>query len=220
LKGLSKHTERTFDAISNLDCIKEYVLVGGTALALQIGHRLSEDLDFMKWKSHSDMRPEVNWPTIEAALKTIGEVKTDVLELNHVNFIVEGVRISFYANQMYEKPKHLKVSQFKKNIFVADKFSLGIMKVELTARRAKFRDFYDIYALSKEGLSLTGLVSGAQSYSGGRIKQKSLEAFLCNKDRYGTDSNFQFLEPKYKISADNMEKYFVKILQQENNNVS
>jgi len=34
------------------------------------------------------------------------------------------------------------------------------------------------------------------------------------------DSNFQLLEPKYKISADNMEKYFVAILQQENNNVS
>jgi hypothetical protein len=220
LKGLSEHTERTFDAISNLDCIKEYVLVGGTALALQIGHRLSEDLDFMKWKSHSDMRPEVNWPTIEAALKTIGEVKTDVLELNHVNFIVEGVRISFYANRMHEKPKDLKVSQFKNNISVADKFSLGVMKVELTARRAKFRDFYDIYALTREGLSLTRLVSGAQSYSGGRIKQKSLEAFFCNKDRYGMDSNFQLLEPKYKISVDNMEKYFVAILQQENNNVS
>ncbi len=220
MKGLSKHTERIFDAISNLDCFKEYVLVGGTALALQIGHRLSEDLDFMKWKSHSDMSPEVNWPTIETALKTIGEVNTDVLELNHVNFIVEGVRISFYANRMYEKPRDLKVSQFKKNISVADKYSLGMMKVELTARRAKFRDFYDIYALTREGLSLTRLVSGAQSYSGGRIKQKSLEAFLCNKDRYGTDSNFQFLEPKYEISADNMEKYFVKILQQENNNVS
>ena len=217
MKGLSKHTEKIFDAISNLDCIKEYVLVGGTALALQIGHRLSEDLDFMKWKSHSDMSPEVNWPTIETALKTIGEVDTDVLELNHVIFIVEGVKISFYANGMYEKPKDLKVSQFKNNISVADKYSLGMMKVELTARRAKFRDFYDIYALTREGLSLARLVSGAQSYSGGRIKQKSLEAFLCNKDRYGTDSNFQFLEPKYEISADNMEKYFVKVLQQESN---
>lgn len=82
MKGLSRNTERIFDAISNLECIKEYVLVGGTALALQIGHRISEDLDFMKWKSHSDANPEVNWPAIETNLKTIGEVKTDVLELN------------------------------------------------------------------------------------------------------------------------------------------
>jgi hypothetical protein len=215
LKGLSKHTERIFDAISNLDCVKEYVLVGGTALALQIGHRLSEDLDFMKWKSPSDPNPEVNWPTVEAALKTIGEVKTDVLELHHVNFIVEGVKVSFYANRMYEKPEDLIVIQVKNNISVADKLSLGMMKVELTARRAKFRDFYDIYALTREGLSLFKMVSGAQRYSGGRIKQKSLEAFLCNKERYGTDTTFKSLEPEYEISADDMEKYFVKLLREE-----
>ncbi|MDD2726703.1 MAG: nucleotidyl transferase AbiEii/AbiGii toxin family protein, partial [Proteiniphilum sp.] len=30
-----------------MECIKPYVLCGGTALAIQIGHRESEDLDFM-----------------------------------------------------------------------------------------------------------------------------------------------------------------------------
>ena len=180
MKGLSKHTERIFDAVSNLDCIKEYVLVGGTALALQIGHRLSEDLDFMKWKLPSNPNPEVNWPTIESALKSIGEGKTDVLELHHVNFNVEGVKVSFYANRMYEKPEVLIVIQVKNNISVADKLSLGMMKVELTARRAKFRDFYDIYALTRGGISLSTLVSGAQRYVEGRKKQKSFEAFLCN----------------------------------------
>lgn len=216
MKGLSKHTEVIFNAISFLDCITEYVLVGGTALALQIGHRLSEDLDFMKWKSSSDTNPEVDWPTIETALKTIGEVKTDVLELNHVNFIVEGVHVSFYANRMHERPKHLQLSRVRNNVFVADKLSLGIMKVELTARRAKFRDFYDIYALTREGLGLSELVSGAQKYSAGRMKQKNLEAFLCNKERYGTDRNFRFLQPKYDVSADALEAYFVGLLQKEN----
>lgn len=43
--GLASHTARIFDAICQLDCIKDYVLVGGTALSLQLCNRLSEDLD-------------------------------------------------------------------------------------------------------------------------------------------------------------------------------
>jgi len=46
MKGLSKHTEVVFEQISKMECVKNYTLIGGTALALQIGHRLSEDLDF------------------------------------------------------------------------------------------------------------------------------------------------------------------------------
>ncbi len=48
-KSLAPHTGRVFEAISRLECIKPYTLVGGTALSLQIEKRQSEDLDFMKW---------------------------------------------------------------------------------------------------------------------------------------------------------------------------
>ena len=50
MKGLSQQTEEVFEQISTFECIKNYTLIGGTALALQIGHRLSEDLDFCKWR--------------------------------------------------------------------------------------------------------------------------------------------------------------------------
>ena len=48
-KSLAPHTGRVFEAISRLECIKPYTLVGGTALSLQIEKRQSEDLNFMKW---------------------------------------------------------------------------------------------------------------------------------------------------------------------------
>lgn len=34
MKGLAPHTQEIFEAISNLECIKPYLLVGGTALSL------------------------------------------------------------------------------------------------------------------------------------------------------------------------------------------
>ena len=39
MKGLAPHTLQIFEAVSQLDCIKPYLLVGGTALSLQIGTR-------------------------------------------------------------------------------------------------------------------------------------------------------------------------------------
>lgn len=40
MKGLSVKTSEIFESISKLECIKSYVLVGGTALSLQFGTRL------------------------------------------------------------------------------------------------------------------------------------------------------------------------------------
>lgn len=57
MKGLATKTQKIFDKVSNLECIKEYTLIGGTALSLQIHNRLSEDLDFCKWKKFKSDKP-------------------------------------------------------------------------------------------------------------------------------------------------------------------
>ena len=63
-----------FEAISKLECIKPFTLVGGTALSLQIEKRQSEDLDFMKWLKKRNEKPDVNWPSIKKELETIGTI--------------------------------------------------------------------------------------------------------------------------------------------------
>jgi hypothetical protein len=53
MQGLSDETSKIFEAVSKLNCIKNYILIGSTALSLQTGHRTSEDLDdpesFRSW---------------------------------------------------------------------------------------------------------------------------------------------------------------------------
>jgi hypothetical protein len=39
MKGLMEKTENLFGEISKLSCIKDYTLIGGTAISLQIGKR-------------------------------------------------------------------------------------------------------------------------------------------------------------------------------------
>ena len=65
MKGLAPHTLQVFEAVSKLDCIKPYLLVGGTALSLQMGTRQSEDLYFMKWRTSKQKKMEVAWYQIE-----------------------------------------------------------------------------------------------------------------------------------------------------------
>ena len=101
MKGLSKDTEKLFQNIKGLDIFKDYMLIGGTALSLQIHHRLSEDLDFCKWQDDKRLKYlEIRWYEIEKRLKQFGTLKTDILDFYQVNFCLNDVKISFYSNSL------------------------------------------------------------------------------------------------------------------------
>ncbi len=74
IQGLAPHTAKIIEAVSNLDCIKPYLLVGGTALSLQLSTRQSEDLDFMSWRRTKSEKREVDWPLIKRELEGIGKI--------------------------------------------------------------------------------------------------------------------------------------------------
>ena len=198
MKGLAPHTSSIFETLSKLECIKPYVLVGGTALSLQLATRQSEDLDFMSWRKSKDEKREVDWPTIRKELQSIGEVeKCDILDLDHIEYIVNGVKISFYANPNYS-PLQAEIP-FLNNIRLADPLSIGAMKMEVMLRRSKFRDYYDIYSLLEHGVTL------ALKYSGHRLKTKNLIAMLTRGNRFLPDSHFATLRPIYPIGPEDIE---------------
>lgn len=140
MKGVTEKTSVVLNAISNLDCIKPYTLVGGTALSLQLGTRESEDLDFMSWRKNRNDKREVEWTKIKNELEKIGTIeKIDLLDIDHVEFIVNGVKISFYANP--NKSPVQEEIPFLNNVRFADIKSIGAMKMEVMLRRSKFRDY-------------------------------------------------------------------------------
>lgn len=211
MKGLAPHTRQVFEAVSHLDCIKPYLLVGGTALSLQIGTRQSEDLDFMKWRTHKAEKMEVAWPQIEKELATVGDIQhKDILDIDHVEYLVSGVKFSFYAC-----PKYSPVSEpidYLNNLRLADVKSIGAMKMEVMLRRSNFRDYYDIYSILKFGIPINDLISLALSYSGHKLKSKNLFAMLTNGSRFTRDAHFEQLEPTYTVTAHDIEEYIKSCL--------
>lgn len=205
MDGLAKHTAKIFESISRLECIKSYVLVGGTALSLQLNTRLSEDLDFMSWRKSRNEKREVDWPNIKKELEKIGTVeKCDILDLDHVEFIVDSVKLSFYANPNYSPLK--KIIPFKNNLSIADKTAIGAMKMEVMLRRSKFRDYYDIYSLLEAGEDINEMICLALKYSGHKLKSKNLIAMLTRGDRFDKDRYFETLQPIYTISSSDIEQ--------------
>lgn len=206
MKGLAPHTKQVFEAVSRLDCIKPYLLVGGTALSLQIENRQSEDLDFMKWRTSKAEKMEVAWYQIEKELTMIGDIQhKDILDIDHVEYLVSGVKFSFYAC-----PKYSPVSEsvdYLNNLKLADVKSIGAMKMEVMLRRSNFRDYYDIYSILKHGVPVNDLISLALSYSGHKLKSKNLLAILTNGNRFTRDARFEQLEPVYDVTALEIEEF-------------
>ena len=164
-KSLAPHTGEVFEAISRLECIKPFTLVGGTALSLQIEKRQSEDLDFMKWLTKRNEKPEINWPSIKKELESIGTIKDyEVGGFDFVSFNFEGVKLSFYAAPRKEITS-MKRIPYLNNLFLADMESIGAMKMEAMLRRAKFRDYYDIYSILKEGGDINKMIEGKTPFN-------------------------------------------------------
>ena len=215
MNGLTKNTEKIFEAVSLLDCIKDYTLIGGTAISLQIGKRLSEDLDFCKWSTNLKKdNPAVDWPQIQKQLETIGEVDKEVLGFDQVDFFVNDVKITFMT-----LPKRLspvtELVPILNNIKAADLVSLGTMKVELTLSRREFRDYYDIYSLLKEGQSLKSMVDGASKYSNRTLKTRNALSFLANGSNYKRGKEFDILKPVYDVTNKGIEDLIKSVIKKE-----
>ena len=205
--GLAPQTSQLFDAITRLECIKPFVLVGGTALSLQIGCRQSEDLDFMRWKQGPHDKLEVGWPNIKEELETIGHIDSEnIFGFDHVEFVVSGVKLSFYAAPRRQIPQ-MQTVVYCNNLRLADIKSIGAMKMETMLRRAKFRDYYDLYTILREGIDIEEMISMALEHSSHRLKRKNLLAMITNGEFYTKDSAFLQLAPIYDVTATDIQEY-------------
>ena len=207
-KGLTSKVEAIIADVAGLECVRPYILCGGTALAIQLGHRKSEDLDFMMWRRSPREKPEVDWPAISDELKsTIGAVERfDLLGFDQVEFLVKGVKISFYVSDNYEP--EMSPVPFIGNIQLADPEAILAMKMEVMLRRAQFRDYYDIYSILKAGYSIGEGIDRALRYSRHRLSRKNLIALLLSA-HFLPEKNFRALDPIYDITATQIREYIL-----------
>lgn len=179
--------------------IKHAYLAGGTAIALQIGHRISFDLDFFTEAEYK--REEV------------------LLELNKLNFKLEEeswgtiqglIGDTKFSLFVYEYPMIGKTLKYQ-DINVASLEDLVAMKVSTISSRGTKRDFVDLYYLRNK-FTLTEMIG---------FYDKKFQNLETNKTHilkslvYFSDADVD-LEPNMLVadySWENVKEYFIKEVQ-------
>lgn len=138
-KTLLPDTLRAIQLISDFTEIKEAYLAGGTALALQIGHRISVDLDFFTLQEFS-----------EAELSTKLASGPKFVQDGTAQWTVWGkIGKTKFSIFYYKYPLLEKTIQFE-GIQLASLADLAAMKIHAIEDRGTRRDFVDVYFLSKK----------------------------------------------------------------------
>jgi hypothetical protein len=128
-----------------------FYLAGGTAVALRLGHRRSEDFDWFAGEPVTlpeDLPPELDEAGIAAATTQIAR--------GTYHGRVKGVSITFlrYRYPMLEEPEFWADYGCR----VAALSDLACMKLSAVSLRGERKDFVDLYALLRRDSSLPELL--------------------------------------------------------------
>lgn len=126
---------------SNSPLGAKFYLAGGTALSLQLGHRLSVDLDFF---SPTEDIPTIR-PALEKALTAFSSTLADSAWGNLV-YLARNVRVGFYGYG-YELVAPLVVTSEARLASIED---IALMKLDALLARAARKDFYDLYFICQK----------------------------------------------------------------------
>jgi len=118
---------------------ERFYLAGGTGLALQTGHRVSEDLDFFR-----DVSFDPNFLLFSLKSKTDSSAEV-IIETHTLLVILEGARCSFF---FYEVPLIYEPVVFE-GLSVADWRDIVAEKFKTISQRGSKKDFYDILAVMR-----------------------------------------------------------------------
>jgi hypothetical protein len=145
IESIDKKTNRILEKIKASGVARDFYLAGGTALTLQLGHRLSIDLDWFSAKPFSALK-------LKSALARIGKLKIVGEEKGTLHAILDGVKVSFFHYNY--KPIFPLVAMDrdndKKGVMLADKKDIAAMKIDAISSRGSKKDFIDLYFLLQE----------------------------------------------------------------------
>lgn len=148
---------------------RDFGLVGGTAIALHLGHRQSIDFDLFTNRpfENGDVRK------IIVKIHKIDQVALD--EREQYTIVIKGVRFTFL-----KYPFKLSFNNtFQSNVRLPDLLTLAAMKAYALGRRAKWKDYVDMYFIIKKYGGLGRVVSRAQKIFGKEFNEKLFRTQLA-----------------------------------------
>lgn len=141
---LPERTREVWEMFSEIGLEQGFVLAGGTALALRLGHRESEDLDFFRnehFNTASILNNLMEKSTNSSDLEIVLQEPKDTL---HVRF--RQVKLSF----LFQAGKHLAAYDLWNGVRIASIDAIVAMKLNAVAGRGERKDFIDLYTICQD----------------------------------------------------------------------
>ena len=170
-----------------LDLVKKFSnqfgLVGGTAIALQIGHRRSIDFDlFTTLDLDSD--------NVRKIVRETNEIQSVLVEIpGELTVVVDGVKFTFckYPFQITFN------EEFQDILKMPNLLTLAAMKAFALGRRAKWKDYVDLYFIFKK-FSLAEVVGKSEELFRGEFNEKLFREQLSYFNDIDFSEEINYLE--------------------------
>jgi len=138
-ESINLETKRVLEKIGKSAFVSNFYLAGGTALAIQLGHRESIDLDWFSEKEFANEK-------IKNELSKIGSFELNSEEENTVHGAIDNVKVSFLH---YPYGRLFPLVAFE-GINLADERDIASMKIDAISSRGSKKDFIDLFFLLKK----------------------------------------------------------------------
>jgi hypothetical protein len=136
-----------------------FTLYGGTAIALQLGHRESVDFDFF---TPSAFDPD----SLLGSLPFLGQSRVVQMAPNTLTVLVDRggqISVSFFGLPRIGPPIKPPLKCADNGIKVASLLDLAGMKASVVQKRAEWKDYVDIAALIDAGVGLDMALSAGKA---------------------------------------------------------
>ena len=183
---------------------REFVLYGGTAIALRLGHRYSEDFDFFSNQHFSPRELLRRLPYLKdtEVLQEKGNTLTCMADRGG------PVRVSFFGGLDLNRVADPEVTT-NSNVRVASLLDLAATKVVTVLQRASLKDYQDVDALLSAGVELRVALAAAKAVYGAQYNPfLSLKALTFFEEgdvkKLSSDCRRRLVEAACRVDVQNL----------------
>ena len=174
-------------------------LIGGTAIALQLGHRRSIDFDLLTLK-------DLDATEIRSVVKREHNIDSTLVDhTNELTIVVDGIKITFlkYPYKIDFPEKYVEI------IYMPNLLSLSSMKAFALGRRVKWKDYVDIYFILKT-CSFKKLMDKAQKIFGSEFNEKLFREQLAYFDDIDYSEKVDYMKG-FEVEDSKIKNELIKI---------
>ncbi len=178
---------------------REFYLVGGTAIALQIGHRQSIDFDLFK---KGNIRKEKIFQKLRN-----NHLHWQILfaDAEGLHILVNSVKLTFFQFP-FDIPAKTKFD----NIRMPDLLHLSAMKAYALGRRAKWKDYVDLYFLLRDYFSLETVIDKTTVLFADLFSPKLFKQQLCYYQDIDYEEEVAFM-PGFEVDDEEVKRFLTEI---------